>query len=99
MLCIYPCPVPSSTVTLVAVVLLSPPPQARAETYSRVFYFYFYFAVVHLQFLDASPVVERYAWFTDRWGADTTISLLMPNASALTHTGQVRGSSPPPNDC
>ncbi len=41
------------------------------------------------QFLDASPVVERYAWFTDRWGADPTISLLMANASALTPTGQV----------
>ena len=41
------------------------------------------------QFLDASPVVERYAWFTDRWDADPTISLLMPNASALTPTGQV----------
>ena len=42
------------------------------------------------QFLDASPVVERYAWFTDRWGADPTISLLKPNASELTPTGQVR---------
>ena len=34
-------------------------------------------------------MVERYAWFTDRWGSDATISLLMPNASALTPTGQV----------
>ena len=34
-------------------------------------------------------MVERYAWFTDRWGADPTISLLMPNASVLTPTGQV----------
>ncbi len=42
-----------------------------------------------LQFLDVSPVVERYAWFTDRWGADVTISLLSLNASELTPTGQV----------